>query len=584
MTRPAPWSMKRRAARGRRRRHSHLALESLESRAVPAALVAAPDTYTVAMNERLFVGPTGRTTLSMQSDVGDYIGLGKTYTLDPVGGTFTASGINDGVRFAYSGNEPVNASWWNLAFAGPQGSGLQVGTYADVVRYPFQPPTAAGMDISGEGRGSNELSGTFRVLAVAYDSDGVAERFHATFEQHGEHAGPALRGEFLYGMPTDLPGVLANDTAADASLSVTLATPPAHGRVALRRDGSFVYKPESNYFGTDTFRYVVTDGGRTSDSATVTIAVVPTGVRLAILGTVPDSVAGHSLGIRVAVRDAAGNIIRDDNSTTLVLEVGSGPGALVGVTTARAVDGVATFNAAAIQVAGRHTLRVRGGGAAAETNAFRVVPAAPAGLAIRSMTAYGTAGSAIRPAIAVAVVDAFGNVAATARRRLVTIAVASGPGGFTTPRLTRAFTASGRVTFSGLIVAAAGEYTFRVTSPGLAAVVSSPFLATAATRVSLVVNRGVGVAEAPVKLVARVAVERPAVGIPTGGSVTFLDGDTILGTADLVRGRATLDIAGLADGRHALRAIYGGAAGLRSSVSRSLTYVVTPSVRSPAGR
>jgi hypothetical protein len=47
------------------------------------------------------------------------------------------------------------------------------------MRYPFQPAANPGLDLSGSGRGNNELSGYFTVYEIAYDSTGNLVRFAA---------------------------------------------------------------------------------------------------------------------------------------------------------------------------------------------------------------------------------------------------------------------------------------------------------------------------------------------------------------------------------------------------------------------
>lgn len=69
-------------------------------------------------------------------------------------------------------------------------------------------------------------------------------------------------------------GVLANDTDAEGDpLTAVLVTPPAHGTVVLRRDGSFVYTPAPGHLGADAFTYAATDGLENSTPATVTLEV-----------------------------------------------------------------------------------------------------------------------------------------------------------------------------------------------------------------------------------------------------------------------------------------------------------------------
>ncbi len=69
-------------------------------------------------------------------------------------------------------------------------------------------------------------------------------------------------------------GVLANDSDADGdALTVSLASGPSHGSLTLNSDGSFTYAPEADFFGIDTFTYLVFDGIEYSAPATVSIVV-----------------------------------------------------------------------------------------------------------------------------------------------------------------------------------------------------------------------------------------------------------------------------------------------------------------------
>jgi hemolysin type calcium-binding protein len=63
------------------------------------------------------------------------------------------------------------------------------------------------MSVDGEGRGCNELSGTFTVTDARFEPDGRMRSYGIDFEQHCEHMTPALRGtfEFRAGDTTPLP-------------------------------------------------------------------------------------------------------------------------------------------------------------------------------------------------------------------------------------------------------------------------------------------------------------------------------------------------------------------------------------------
>jgi VCBS repeat-containing protein len=75
-------------------------------------------------------------------------------------------------------------------------------------------------------------------------------------------------------------GILANDTDAEQDkLSVAgskVFSQPAHGTLSLNADGSFIYQPNPNFNGSDSFTYKANDGVSDSeDTATVTINIKP---------------------------------------------------------------------------------------------------------------------------------------------------------------------------------------------------------------------------------------------------------------------------------------------------------------------
>ncbi len=69
-------------------------------------------------------------------------------------------------------------------------------------------------------------------------------------------------------------GVLANDSTADGNpLTAQLQTGTSNGYLILNNDGSFLYLPNTGYFGPDSFTYTASDGAATSTPATVNITV-----------------------------------------------------------------------------------------------------------------------------------------------------------------------------------------------------------------------------------------------------------------------------------------------------------------------
>jgi hypothetical protein len=66
----------------------------------------------------------------------------------------------------------------------------------------------------------------------------------------------------------------AFDVEGDA-LQALVVEGPQHGQLQVAADGSFLYTPQANWYGTDSFSYRVNDGQLDSRLATVTIVVAP---------------------------------------------------------------------------------------------------------------------------------------------------------------------------------------------------------------------------------------------------------------------------------------------------------------------
>jgi FtsP/CotA-like multicopper oxidase with cupredoxin domain len=91
---------------------------------------------------------------------------------------------------------------------------------------------------------------------------------------------PAVAGDYDVNQHNTLtvaaPGVLGNDSdPEDDALTAVLGTTDAtDGTLDLNADGSFVYEPDLNFSGTDTFTYMASDGALQSTEVTATITVV----------------------------------------------------------------------------------------------------------------------------------------------------------------------------------------------------------------------------------------------------------------------------------------------------------------------
>lgn len=133
--------------------------------------------------------PSAGNYVYLQSDVGDGIGQGQTYTYTPLNAQLTFSAITGGVGVSIQGN-----TWWTGEFVGPSTmSQVQVGYYSGLIRWPFHNPVLGGLNWSGDGRGCNMLLGWFAVDNVTY-TNGVLSGVDLRFEQQCEGGQAALHG------------------------------------------------------------------------------------------------------------------------------------------------------------------------------------------------------------------------------------------------------------------------------------------------------------------------------------------------------------------------------------------------------
>jgi hypothetical protein len=140
------------------------------------------------------VDPNGPlTVLAMTSQPGDYIGGGQAWLELDSYTTFYGSLTRNSAQVSLG--EP---EFWTLDFAARAGSSLSTGHYPHAQRYVFEPNRFPDLDVDGDGRGCNTLSGNFRIVALTGGASVKRHQtlsvFSAVFEQHCEEASPALFG------------------------------------------------------------------------------------------------------------------------------------------------------------------------------------------------------------------------------------------------------------------------------------------------------------------------------------------------------------------------------------------------------
>ncbi len=160
------------------------------------------------------------TALVMDSPQGDYIGGGQNYYFTPADGTFTANKNSpNSVQLFFKGGG--GGHFWNLSFAAPGNAPLVPGDYPGAIRSPTA--TQPGLDVGGDGRGSNTVTGSFTVKEITYGANNTIIAFDATFSQRSEGFGPPLTGEILFNASGPLPPV--NHLTSELTLYATADQP-----------------------------------------------------------------------------------------------------------------------------------------------------------------------------------------------------------------------------------------------------------------------------------------------------------------------------------------------------------------------
>jgi hypothetical protein len=147
---------------------------------------------------------TGATFISQP---GDYIGQGATYSLPTVtvsdGGGYPTFQVSNG------------ADSFQVSFAAPAGQSLATGEYENAQQTPVRSAGSPGLDVSGDGRSCNQLSGHFTVYDVTYDGGGNVLSFAAQFVQNCDGFTGDLAGSISYQSSVTMPSWLVSSTTDD---------------------------------------------------------------------------------------------------------------------------------------------------------------------------------------------------------------------------------------------------------------------------------------------------------------------------------------------------------------------------------
>ncbi|HET9727952.1 MAG TPA: hypothetical protein VFR41_00950 [Acidimicrobiia bacterium] len=134
------------------------------------------------------------TAFSFASQSGDYIGQGQSHIFGADSFTVTVTGTTADVSLHVSGG----GEFWTAELAAPRGQTLHQGAFPGAVRAVSRTGTQPGMDIWGDGRGCNPLTGDFTIYEICADNAGNVTQFDAVANQHCEGQAPNLLASLRY--------------------------------------------------------------------------------------------------------------------------------------------------------------------------------------------------------------------------------------------------------------------------------------------------------------------------------------------------------------------------------------------------
>jgi hypothetical protein len=229
-------------------------------------VVTAPDPSTpYAIPGGLWSAPSGAAPASgnyvyLQSDNGDFVGGGRTYSYRSTTAVIRVTNPGLGFRVSVEGNQN-----WTGDFRLPSAAGtVQAGYFKDLPR-TFSSDAAGGLDWNGDGRGCNVIKGWIVVDKVVL-TGGAVTALDMRFEQHCEDKTPALHGQIHWTQaddgvqaagPAAIPAGLWQPAAGLAPASGTylyLENPasgaePMHWAVYTKADATFTLSSSAAHLG-----------------------------------------------------------------------------------------------------------------------------------------------------------------------------------------------------------------------------------------------------------------------------------------------------------------------------------------------
>jgi hypothetical protein len=145
-----------------------------------------PSTTDAAQNSSRMTG-----TFFFSGDAGEFVSSGKSWTLKSPAQEIqlTQNGPGD-IQISFGHEEKE----FDASFSTDSGKRFEVKAYGGAERWGFASDGHAGLEVSGDGHGCNEIVGSFNVTNVEYTPDGKISRFAATFVQRCDDSKLTARG------------------------------------------------------------------------------------------------------------------------------------------------------------------------------------------------------------------------------------------------------------------------------------------------------------------------------------------------------------------------------------------------------
>ncbi|MFD5825249.1 hypothetical protein [Lentzea sp. NPDC060358] len=159
--------------------------------------------------------------VEFSGDPGDWITGGGSYKYSEAAGDDLTVQASANRTFLSVGIEGANGDWWSVELAAPQNDVLSAKTYENAHRYPFQ-GTGPGLDLSGNGRGCNQLTGEFTIREISWGPQGYLQKLDASFVQHCEGGAAAARGTIFINNQPPPPELKLETTIAEEGKANTV--------------------------------------------------------------------------------------------------------------------------------------------------------------------------------------------------------------------------------------------------------------------------------------------------------------------------------------------------------------------------